>query len=245
MTLPAFSSRQQRILNLTERQGFVTIENLADEFNVSAQTIRRDIITLSEAGRLQRFHGGAGVVDTKENLRLNHHQKAHISVDAKRKVATSTADLIPDGASVFLDVGTTVEFTAEALNEREGLKIFTNSIRAALAFDPSRHDVNVLGGRMTGRDGSLTGEEIIAALHGLNFDYALIACSGIEDGGRVMDYDMSKIAVKKSAMRAARRSLLLATPSKFGRSALATIAILSDFDEVIDGEGVPTAGENV
>ncbi len=236
MTVVALSSRQERILGLTEKQGFVTIDNLARAFGVSAQTIRRDIIALSEAGRLQRFHGGAGPVDAQETLRLDHHQKTHISVEAKRKVAERTATVIPDGASVFIDVGTTMEFTAEALDRRSGLRVFTNSVRAALAFDPARHDVNVLGGRMSGRDGSLTGEEIIAALHGLHFDYALIACSGIEENGRVMDFDMSKIAVKKAAMAAARQSFLLATPSKFGRSALAMIAKLSEFNRVIDGE---------
>jgi len=231
----AFSERQQQILSMTERFGFVTIESLAEEFGVSAQTVRRDIIALSDAGHLQRFHGGAGAIGASETLRLDHGHKQQLSVEDKVRVAQRAAALIPEGASLFLDVGTTMEMTAQALNERPGFRLFTNSMRAALAFDPLRHEVNVLGRRVAGRDGSLVGEEIMIALQGLRVDYALIACSGIDNEGRVMDFDLSKIAVKKVAMGAANRRFLLASPSKFGRTALSTIAMLSEFDQVIDG----------
>ncbi|PVB62326.1 DeoR/GlpR family DNA-binding transcription regulator [Labrenzia sp. 011] len=229
------SDRQKRILETTEKQGFVTIERLAEEFDVSTQTVRRDIIFLSEAGHLQRFHGGAGAIGRSETLRLDHGRKEHLGVADKELVARNAAECISDGASLFLDVGTTMEFTARELNKRNGLAVFTNSIRAALAFDPKRHNVTVLGGRMAGKDGSLVGEEIIMELNGLRIDHALIACSGIDAKGRVMDFDLSKIAVKKAAMAAADENLLLATPSKFNRTALSTIAMLSDFNQVIDG----------
>lgn len=233
----SLSDRQLRILEATEKQGFVTIENLADEFGVSAQTVRRDIIALSEAGHLQRFHGGAGAIGRSETLRLDHSHKERMNVADKKLVAHEAAELIPDGASLFLDVGTTVEYTARQLNRRQGLTVFTNSIRAALAFDPKRHNVTVLGGRMAGKDGSLVGEEIVMALSGLRIDYALIACSGVDEKGRVMDFDLSKIAVKKAALAISDRKLLLATQSKFGRTALSTVAMISEFDEVISGQG--------
>lgn len=234
---PVFSERQQRILDLTEANGFVTIESLAEAFGVSAQTIRRDIIALAEAGRLQRFHGGAGPSGPVETLRLDHGQKERIGVEDKRLVAEAAAARIPDGASLYLDVGTTVEMTARAVSGREGLRVFTNSMRAALAFDPARHDVNVIGRRVAGKDGSLVGEETIVALQGLRLDFALIGCSAIDADGRVMDFNLSKIAVKKAAMAAAGRRLLLAQPDKFGRTALSTIAMVGEFDEIIDGRG--------
>ncbi|WP_298966780.1 DeoR/GlpR family DNA-binding transcription regulator [uncultured Roseibium sp.] len=234
--LPPFTDRQNRIIALTERQGFVTIERLAQEFSVSAQTVRRDIIALSNAGRLQRFHGGAGPIGDAETLRLDHGQKTHVAVDSKMAVAQAASGLIPDGSSLYLDVGTTVEYTARQLNGCNELRIFTNSIRAALTFDPKRHEVHVLGGRIAGNDGSLVGEEIVMTLNGLRIDFAMIACSAIDNRGRVMDFDMSKIAVKKAAMAAADSSMLLATPSKFGRTALSTLATHDDFDRVITGE---------
>lgn len=229
------NSRQNEILIRAESSGFVTIEGLAEEFGVSAQTVRRDIIFLSEAGLLQRFHGGAGAIGGNESIRLDHHHKLSVAIDDKARVAEAAMKLVPEGATLFLDVGTTIEAAATALNRRPGFRIFTNSMRAALAFDPAHHDVNVLGRKVEGRDGSLVGEEIMLSLAALRVDYALIACSAIDNDGRVMDFDLSKIAVKKAAMNAAGKKLLLATPSKFGRSALSAFADLSDFDAVIDG----------
>ena len=232
---PQLNARQKEILIRAEASGFVTIEGLADEFDVSAQTVRRDIIFLSEAGLLQRFHGGAGVIGNTETLRLDHQQKLGIAVDDKIRVANAAAALLPEGASLFLDVGTTVETTAAALNRRPGFRVFTNSMWAALAFDPAQHEINVFGRRVAGRDGSLVGEEIMLSLNALRIDYALIACSAVDDDGRVMDFDLSKVAVKKAAMACASKKFLLATPSKFGRTALSAFADLSDFDAVIDG----------
>ncbi len=233
------NNRQNLILARTEAAGFVTIEGLAEEFGVSAQTVRRDIIHLSDAGLLQRFHGGAGAVGSSETLRLDHDHKLGIAVDDKARVAEAAVARLPDGASIFLDVGTTIEMTATVLNRRPGFRIFTNSMRAALAFDPALHDVNVLGRKVEGRDGSLVGEEIMLSLVALRIDYAFIACSAIDNDGRVMDFDLSKIAVKKAAMSSAVQKFLLATPAKFGRTALSAFADLSDFDAVIDGRSPP------
>lgn len=227
------SDRQAVILDRVATAGFVMIEALAAELAVSAQTIRRDIIALTKAGRLQRFRGGAGPVGAAGLARLDYHAKREISRPEKAVVGAKAAAAIPDHAAVFLDVGTTIECCARELAKRPGFLIFTNSVRAALAFDPQQHQVHVLGGRLAGRDGSLIGEEVILGLRDVRLDYALIACSGIDERQRVMDYDFSKIAVKKAAMSVSRRSYLLVTRSKFGRAALGAVALLDQFDRVV------------
>ncbi|MEM0934391.1 MAG: DeoR/GlpR family DNA-binding transcription regulator [Pseudomonadota bacterium] len=231
-TDPPLSQRQSVILDRVAQSGFVTIDALAAEFGVSAQTVRRDIIALTRAGRLQRFHGGAGPAIAAEAARLDHRAKAKLSGPEKRAVGRRAAAAVPDGASIFLDVGTTIEACAAELARRPGFCVFTNSMRAAMAFDPSAHQVHVLGGRLTGRDGSLTGDDVIARLREIQLDVALIACSAIDARDRVMDFDLSKIAAKRAAMAASRRSYLLATRSKFGRTALASIAPLDRFQRV-------------
>lgn len=230
----SLNDRQAEILVLAERDGFVTLEALAALFGVSMQTVRRDIIALDRAGLLQRFHGGAGRNGDGESLRLDRERKRIIGVDAKQAIARRAAGLIPDGAALFLDVGTTMETAAAALDAKSGLQIFTTNLPAALRFSHDRHEVHVIGGRLSGKDGSLTGEAAIATLASLRLDWALIGCSGIEDGGRVMDFDLGKIAVKRAAMAAAGRSLLLAAAAKRGRSARAEIAPESAFHWVID-----------
>lgn len=224
--------RQRDILDQVRRTGFVTIEALAARYEVSAQTVRRDLIALSDSGLLQRFHGGAGPVEDLSAARLDYDGKRRVARAEKRAVGRLAAAAIPDGTSLFLDVGTTVEACAAELARRPGFRVFTNSVRTAMVFDPAEHRVHVLGGRLGGRDGSLVGEEVVARLSGLRLDAALIACSAIDDAGRVMDFDLSKIQIKKAAMHAAGDSYLLATRSKYGRTALATIAPLDAFAKV-------------
>jgi len=225
--------RQRRILELTEAQGYVTIEGLAQSFGVSAQTVRRDIIALDQAGLLQRFHGGAGIAKRDDSLRLGHERKQELDIAEKLSVAQKTAEMVPDGSTIFMDVGTTLETAATVLNSKSNLTVFTNSLRVALRFNPERHEVRVLAGRLSGLDGSITGEEAVMALLALHIEIGLIGCSGIDPLGRAVDFDLAKIALKRAAMRASRRSLLLATSSKFHRSARATIAYAHEFSCVI------------
>lgn len=229
---PDLSDRQRDIVERVRTTGFVTIEALAAQYEVSTQTVRRDIIVLAERGYLQRFHGGAGPVADYTAARLDYGVKRDIGRAEKRRVGRLAAAAIPDGASLFLDVGTTIEACAGELARRPGFRIFTNSIRTAMLFDSAEHSVQVLGGRLGGRDGSLVGEEVVLKLAGLTLDVALIACSAIDATGRVMDFDLSKIAIKKAAIGVSAQSFLLATRSKYDRTALASVGPLASFDRV-------------
>ena len=227
------SDRQKAILRLIGEMGFVTIDGLANEFQVSAQTVRRDIIAMDATGLLQRFHGGAAINPKATTLRLGHGFKKSESLDAKRVIAKKAAALVPPGSTIFLDVGTTIETAATLLNRIEGLTVFTNSMNAAAGFRPDLHDVYLLGGIRGGTDGSLVGETVLTALADLRLDFAFIGCSAIEADGSVMDFDLRKIAIKQTAMRVARCNCLLVASAKFGRSALARIAMKDAFDHVL------------
>lgn len=232
-TSRTLSDRQSQILEIVGQSGFATIEGLAERFGVSAQTVRRDIIALSDAGRLQRFHGGAGPIEREEAARLDYHAKQQISRPEKQVIGKKAAALIPEGSVLYLDVGTTVEACAGYLAKRKGFTIFTNSMPAAMKFDPADHRVFVLGGRMAGRDGSLVGTDIVETLNSVSLDFALIACSAVDANDRVMDFDLDKVAIKKAAVNSAKTSMLLATKSKFGRSALAVVHEKDHFEYVV------------
>ena len=224
--------RRNEILQVVEAQGFVTIEALAAHFDVSAQTVRRDIIELDAQGLLRRFHGGAGASENLE--RPSYSQKKSLQSPAKIRIARAAAELIEDGSSVFIDVGTTAEAAATALKNKNGLKVFTASYAAALIF--AEHPttvVEVAGGRLDGPDGSLVGARTTRWLSGLRIDYALIACSAIEPDGSVLDFSGDKIEVKRAAMSIARCSLLMADHTKFARRATYKLAELQDFDHLV------------
>ncbi len=97
--------RQAEILQLVGEHGYATLETLSQRFDVSVQSIRRDIIQLDKLRLLQRFHGGAGPMDS--TVRLGYAEKTMRAAAAKERIGRSAANLVPDGAAIFLDVGTT------------------------------------------------------------------------------------------------------------------------------------------
>ena len=231
------TDRQEQIVRIVREQGYAPIETLAKRFEVSAQTIRRDIIRLDEHGILQRFHGGVGVADGI--VRLGYAEKRTVSADTKERIAAAAAALIPDGSAVFLDVGTTVEAVALALRDKCRLHVFTSSLPAAMRLADRRDfTVFVTGGLVQGADGSLVGDTVRDSLRRFRLDFAVIGLSGFDDDGAVMDFDMQKVAVKQAAMKAARCSIAVADRSKFARHALVRVAPASDF-AVLVGDGEP------
>lgn len=237
------NERQSKIVKRIETWGFATIEALAQEFNVSAQTIRRDIIQLDKHRVLRRFHGGAGL--PRDSARLGYSQKKAVAVEGKHRIGAAVAALIMDGSAVFLDVGTTVEAVAHALAGRKNLHVFTNSLpsAAALAGCPAIKVV-VTGGLLHGADGSLVGDDVTAMIGRFRFEVAVIACSGFDDNGTVMDFDIQKVGVKNAAMENARRTILVADGNKFLRTAFIRISALEDFSHVVTDTEPPTALKN-
>ena len=226
--------RQQTILRRIQDQGFATIEDLATWLDVSAQTVRRDIILLHGLRLVQRFHGGAG---TRGPFALVEPEMTAAAADELRLIARRAAAKVPEGATVFLDVGTSVEAVALELAHRQGLTIVTNSLRSGQLFDPSSHEVFVAGGQVRPSDGALVGDRTLEVVRLFRFDVAVIGCSAVEKDGAVMDFDFQKVEVKRAAMACARASLLVASQSKFNHSARVRVAQLSDFQAVISGTG--------
>jgi DeoR family glycerol-3-phosphate regulon repressor len=238
--MPDATARQQRILAAVQAQGFATIEALADTLGVSAQTARREAIRLQEAGLLQRFHGGVGLPE--ERVRPGYALKRHAAPEAKRRIGAAVAALVPRGASVFIDVGTTAEAAARALADHGRLRVVTVSLHVAglLAGRPGI-EVFVAGGTLRGADGSLVGVETCAALARFRCDIALIGCSGFAEDGAVMDHDLDKIAAKQAMLRAARNAVLLADAAKFARTAPALVAPAAAFGRLVT-DAAPPAG---
>ncbi|WP_332686567.1 DeoR/GlpR family DNA-binding transcription regulator [Bosea sp. (in: a-proteobacteria)] len=232
--LPAekLTPRQQQILAIVQQVGFTTIETLAERFGVSAQTVRRDIIQLQASNFLQRFHGGAGLASG--GIRSAYAQKLTISPEGKQRIGAAVAQIVPAGASIFLDVGTTVEAAARALLHKPGLRVVTASVSVAQIFcHHGIFDVVVTGGITRGANGSLVGQATIASIMGFRFDHAILGLGGFDDDGAPMDFDLEKIAVRQAAISRARNVLALADSSKFDQSGTARIAAPEAFGLIV------------
>lgn len=224
--------RRLAILTIVRKQGYATIEALARHFALSMQTVRRDIVQLDAQGLLQRFHGGAGVREA--HVRLGYAEKRIVATDAKERIGRAAAALIPDGAAVFLDVGTTVEAVARALRGRRDLRVFTCSLPAAMLLaEQDGPELVVLGGQVRGADGSLVGDMTTAAIGRFRFDLAIIGFSGFEPDGIFMDFDLQKVAVKQAAIARSRSAIAVGTAVKLTRSAIVAVAPADAFSHLV------------
>ncbi|MGG6897638.1 MULTISPECIES: DeoR/GlpR family DNA-binding transcription regulator [Rhizobium] len=229
--------RQANIVKIVGEHGYATLEALSQRFDVSMQSIRRDIIHLDRLRLLQRFHGGAG--PTEAEVRLGYGEKRLRAADAKTRIGKAAATLIPDGATIFLDVGSTVEAVARNLRGRHAdLRVFTTSLATGMILAGEADlELHVFGGRSRGADGSLAGAATISGISAIRFDMAFLGYSGFDDDGSVMDYDLEKIAVKQAAIRRSDAAIIVGDQSKFERRALAQVAPLTLLTKLVtDGQ---------
>lgn len=223
------SFRQPDILEIARSEGKVTVEGLAERFGVTVQTIRRDLTELADLGRLQRVHGGAILPSGTTNI--GYEDRRILNQDAKRAIAQACAAQISDGASVFLNIGTSTEAVAQELLARHRLLVVTNNMNVAhiLAANPDCQ-VIVTGGTLRRSDGGLIGNLASNTIRQFKFDVAVIGCSALDQDGDLLDFDFQEVEVSQAIIAQSRRSFLVADHSKFQRTAPARIASLADID---------------
>jgi DeoR family transcriptional regulator, glycerol-3-phosphate regulon repressor len=218
--------RQKRILELVPRQGFVSVEALARHFRVSAQTIRRDINELCDRALLQRFHGGAGLMSSVENIAYSSRQV--MCLEEKARIAHLIAGDIPDHASLFIDIGTTSEEVAKALKDHVGLRVITNNfnVAAILSGNPAQ-EVFITGGLIRPTDLGIVGEATEDFLGQFKVDFGIVTVSSIDADGTLLDYDYREVRAAQRIVQNSRRVVLAADHSKFSRSAMVRLGDLS------------------
>ncbi len=232
--------RQDQIVRSIAQHGFVSVEALAGQFDVTPQTIRRDIGKLHEDGRVRRFHGGAAAVSTVENLAYSARQV--LCHREKQAIATTAAKLVPDNASLILNIGTTTEEVAKALvRARQGLRIITNNMNVATIVQPKTDfEVYIAGGFVRSRDGGVVGEDTLGFFSQFKVDIAIIGISAIDpDDGAMLDYDYREVQVSRQIISSARAVWLVADSSKFGRQAPMRLANLTEMDRLVTDRPPP------
>lgn len=213
-------SRHERILELVNRQGFVTTEELTQAFGMTPQTLRRDLNTLHEQGLLRRHHGGAGAV-ASSTANTAYQQRRVQQAEEKQRIAAAVADHVPDHASLFINIGTTNDAIAQALLARRGLKVITNNLHVANTLGP-REDFEVIiaGGQVRPSDGGIIGEATLDLVNQFKVDIAVIGISGIDEDGTLLDFDYHEVRVSQAMCANARQVFLAADHTKFGRKAM-------------------------
>ncbi len=228
----ALNFRHEEILRLARESGRVTVDGLSDTLNVTPQTIRRDLGELCDKGHLSRVHGGAILPLGIYNL--GYEERRALSFREKRGLAKVIAAQIPDGASLFLNIGTTTEEVARALLGHRNLLVLTNNLNVAnsLSANPNS-EVLIAGGILRRSDGGIIGDIAVDFVNQFHVDFAVISCAAIRLDGVMLDYDYREVRVSKAILQNARRSVLVADHAKFSRHAPVRIESIGELDQFI------------
>lgn len=230
--------RLPEILEIARVEGKVTVEDLAERFGVTVQTIRRDLSELDESGKLERVHGGAILRSGTSNI--GYQDRRVLNAEAKRAIARACATEIPDSASLFLNIGTSTEAVARELLDHRNLMVVTNNMNVAnILAESSDCQVIVVGGALRRSDGGLIGSLTTQAIRQFKFDIAVIGCSALDLDGDILDFDIHEVGVSQTIIAQARSTMLVADNSKLHRSAPARIASLRDVDYLITDRPLP------
>lgn len=226
------STRQQTILDWARLEEHLEVESLAERFDVTPQTIRKDINQLCEQGLLRRRYGGVSLPSSVTNLSFSSRQV--INQLAKQAIAARLAALIPENSSVFLGIGTTIEFVARELSSHNELKVFTNNLNvASLLCNSPGVDVQVAGGRLRHNDHDVVGERATAFFGEYCADFGIIGAGSLDPTYGVMDFEIEEARVSQAILGNSRRRILVADQSKWDRQALARVVPFSDVDVLI------------
>ena len=225
----ALSFRQTEILEIARLEGRVVVEPLAERFAVTMQTIRRDLTELSDAGLLDRVHGGAVARTGVTNI--GYDERRRMNEAAKTAIGQLCAQAIPDNSSMILNLGTTTEAVARELLQHRNITVVTNNMNVAniLVANPSC-EIMVAGGSLRRSDGGLVGDLTIEFIKQFKVDYAIIGTSALDPDGDLLDFDLAEVRVSKAIIQQSRQAFLVTDATKLTRSAPVRLASLAELD---------------
>ena len=237
--MEVISPRQADIMNMLRQDGRVGVEDLAELFNVSPQTIRKDLNELGEQDLLQRVHGGAVLSSGVKNF--EYEARRLLAVEEKRHIGILAASLIPDNCTLLINIGTTTEQVAIGLRGKEGMMAITYNINVVniLSGTPG-FEVIVAGGVVRPTDGGVIGEATVDFIKQFKVDYAVIGASAIDEDGSLLDYDYREVKVAQAIIDNARQTILVVDSMKLERSAPVRIGHLAQMDYIVTDKPLPT-----
>ena len=235
--------RQSQIIDIVHANGRIAIPEICAHFNVSEMTARRDLNALDRQGLLRRVHGGA-IANLGRSYEPSFQARADKNLSAKTAIGLKAAQLIYDGDSIALDVGTTTLAIVSGLAGKRNLTIVTSCIQIAnRVVDQLSLGIDVrlilTGGIVRQRELSMVGpipEQVYRELH---VDKAFIGIAGISLENGLTEYNIEDSRIKRMLIRNAHEKIVVADGCKFGVTTFASVAPLSAIDRVVTDRSAP------
>ena len=230
--------RQQHILETARTDGRVEVTALAEQLDVTPETVRRDLTALERRGLLRRVHGGAIPVE-RLGFEPAVATREERLVTEKERIAKAALAELPDEGTILIDAGTTTGRLAELLPRDRELTVVTNSLTVAgQVATQANLSLYLLGGRVRGRTLACVGEWAERALADVFVDVAFVGTNGLSRERGLTTPDQSEAAVKRAMISSARRAVVLTDHSKVGIDHFALVSPLAEIDTIITDSGL-------
>ncbi len=232
--------RQQAMAGLVAARGRLSVTELSTSYDVTTETIRRDLSALERLGLVRRVHGGAVPAHALMNVEFALAERDEANTAAKERIAAAAVDLLPPtGSSILLDAGTTTARLAMAMPRDLRLQVYTHAVPicSRLATHPSV-DLHVLPGRVRRTTQAAVGPDTVAALERLRVDVAFVGTNALSLSHGLSTPDSDEAATKRAIVAAARRVVVLADASKIGEENVERFATLDEIDLLITDDSL-------
>lgn len=234
--IPGSQKQQERrteILEMLDDESYVSVADLSKTFGVSAVTIRKDLDVLEELKLVRRSHGGVGRLGRPKGA-VDYSSKKKLHSAEKFKIAMAAMDLIHDGDSVIINVGSTSAFVCEELKKKKKVIVITNAMHIFQELSDCRNiTVFFLGGRYDSDFQITVGDDVVEQLSKYKADVLIMGMDGIDINTGATSYNHLEDSIMRKMISQSKNKVLVADHSKFGRVAFAHIAELNDFDTLI------------
>ena len=230
--------RERELLEVLREAGSGRILDLARRLGVTEETVRRNVRRLEERGLVTKVHGGVVLRDwvAEPSFALRFAQ----NTEAKRRIAAELAAMIPNGASLFLDVGSTTAYVAQALRDHHALLVVTNALPVAQTLvGGADNRVFMAGGELRAHDGGAFGAEALAFVRQFRVDLAVLSAGAVNAQTGVMLHDLREAEFSREIIRNAGRSILAADATKFGQRGPICLAEPEVFDTLVTDAAPP------
>ena len=227
------AERRNQIMEALRREERVLVGPLALQFDVSEETIRRDLANLEQLGLAVKCYGGATLADNRNAPPFKVRKK--LNVEEKKSVAALAARLVDDGDFLMLDDSSTSYFVLRALHGKNGLTIVTNSIEVILELSSLHENWKVIstGGNLDQDVFALFGRQAEETIRSFHVDKAIISCTGIDMQGQFTEAGIENANIKQAMMAAARETILAMDIHKFDKTAFMSVGSLQQISTVV------------
>lgn len=214
----------------------VTVSKLSEKFDVTEETIRRDLEKLEGKGVVVRTYGGAILNIEKKSEGLPFYKRASINLENKQAIARKSLDFIKDGSTLVTDSSSTVMEVLKLIKDRTDLTIITNSVEALHELNQSELKILSTGGTFKKSSSSLLGLVAKNTIKNYHVEIALVSCKGMDKSNGIMDSSDEEAEIKKQMIEQANTVILLVDHTKFDKISLVKLFDFNDIDYVITDE---------